>query len=150
MTNDTELPHFCVIAQPPPSKPVFVSIKTPSISCYALYSKIIILTPVGDCLGQPLKTFRTPDVCVCCFSWATAAKAPPAKQKHLRQQKKKHPRPEKTAPDANRKHLRPNKNTCGKQKNTHLRPDREEPEAKRKHLRLHRYTCGQTKATGAA
>ena len=53
----------CMDAEPNPHplNQFFVNTKISSISCYALYSKIICLTPVGDCLGQPLKKFRTPD-----------------------------------------------------------------------------------------
>ena len=53
----------CMDAEPNPHLPnqFFVNTKTSSISCYTLYPRNILLTLVGDCLGQPLRKFWTPD-----------------------------------------------------------------------------------------
>ena len=44
----------CMDTEPNPHSPnqFFVNTKTSSISCHALYAKIICWTSVGDCLGQ--------------------------------------------------------------------------------------------------
>ena len=39
----------------------FFSAPKPFRFLVTIYSKIIFLAPVGDCLGQPLKKFPTPD-----------------------------------------------------------------------------------------